>query len=146
MAAPKTFRCSVITPERKILESEASFAAFTAHDGEIGILPRRAPLVCKLGIGALRLETPEPGAAGSGKTAFFIDGGFAQMAENRLSILTNQALPVAQIDTTESEQALANAKAMKISDEASALARQEAIQRAQVQLRLGSTGRAPTRG
>lgn len=42
-----TFHCSVVTPERAVLECEASFAAFPAHDGEIGIMPQRAPLLCR---------------------------------------------------------------------------------------------------
>lgn len=81
----KTFHCSVVTPERAVLDTEATFVAFPAHDGEIGILHNRAPLLCQLGKGVLRVE--------HGKTThkFQIEGGFAQMVDNKLTILTDNA-------------------------------------------------------
>ena len=47
--ATNTFHCSVITPERAVLETEATFVAFPAWDGEVGILHDRAPLLFKMG-------------------------------------------------------------------------------------------------
>ena len=82
MARTDTFHCSVITPERAMLEAEATFVAFPAHDGEVGILPDRAPLLFKMGAGELRVESPQ------GNQVLFVDGGFAQMVENRLTLLT----------------------------------------------------------
>ena len=96
----------------------------------MGVLPHRAPLVCKLGIGPLRVES-------QGKTeSYFIDGGFAQMLDNRLTILTEQAKKSSEIQRAPAEQALSAARAMPISDEPAFEARQRSIQRAQVQLRL----------
>jgi F-type H+-transporting ATPase subunit epsilon len=127
---PDTFQCTVITPERKVLECDATFVAFTAHDGEMGALNRRAPLVCKLGIGPLRIETPDK------KHALFIDEGFAQVFGNRLTILTEYARECADLDATAAEQDLVEARAVKITDAASHTAREKAIKRAQVQLKL----------
>ncbi|MDO8629550.1 MAG: ATP synthase F1 subunit epsilon [Phycisphaerales bacterium] len=125
-----TFHCSVITPERSVLDCAATFVAFPAHDGEIGVLPNRAPLVCKLGIGPLRVDS-------LGKTEiYFIDGGFAQMQDNRLTILTEQANKASELKPGPAEQALAAARAMPIPDDQAFEARQRAIKRAQVQLRL----------
>ena len=66
--ASSGFQCSVITPEAVVLETRASSASFPAHDGEFGILRDRAPLVCKLGIGVMRLDTPD------GPQRVFLDG------------------------------------------------------------------------
>ncbi len=130
MASPDTFHCTVITPERKVLECDAKFVAFPAHDGEIGILTRRAPLVCKLGIGAMRIETADH------KQEMFIDGGFAQVLDNRLTILTEQARNPEDIDAAAGRQALVEARAMTITDEISSTARSNAIRRAQIQIKL----------
>ncbi len=135
MATTETFQCSVITPERKVLECDAQFAAFPAHDGEMGVLKRRAPLVCKLGIGVLRIEAPGE------KHAMFIDGGFAQVIGNRLTILTEQARKPDDLDAAVADKALVEARAIKITDELSVTARANAIQRAQVQLKLTRTVR-----
>ncbi len=130
MAKFETFQCSVITPERVVLDTPATFVAFPAHDGEVGILPHRAPLVYKLGIGPLRIETP-------GEThLYYIDGGFAQMVNNRLAILTEQAKKAAEIQPAIVEKALADARSMPIKDTKSQDARDLAVRRAKTQLKL----------
>ena len=133
MAKTPTFHCSVITPERAVLECEARFVAFPAHDGEVGVLPGRAPLVCKMGIGALRVET------GDATHLFVVDGGFAQMLNNRLTILTEQCRRAEELDAGGAEKAMADALAMKIPDDAAYAARSKAVQRARVQRRLAET-------
>lgn len=145
MATSGTFQCSVITPERKVLECDATFVAFPAHDGEMGMLTGRAPLICKLGIGTLRIEGADADrdggeSAGTGTHTLFVDGGFAQVFENRLTILTEQARKPQDLEAGALEQALVDARAMKITDEASFTARDKAIKRAQVQLELTVPG------
>ena len=130
MARTDTFHCSVITPERAVLEADATFVAFPAHDGEVGILKDRAPLLYKMGIGVLRVETPE------GNHTFFVDGGFAQMVENRLTLLTEQAKRVEEIDREGARRALAEAREMPMVGDAEFAARQRAMKRAEVQLHL----------
>lgn len=130
MAKNDTFHCSVITPERAVLEADATFVAFPAHDGEVGILPGRAPLLFKMGIGSLRVESPE------GNREFFVDGGFAQMVENRLTLLTEQAKAVEDIDPAAAERALAEAREMPMVSDAEFAARQRAVSRAETQIRL----------
>ncbi len=130
MAKQETFHCSVITPERAVLETEATFVAFPAHDGEVGILPGRAPLLFKMGIGSLRVESP------AGNHLFFVDGGFAQMVENRLTLLTEQAKAVSEIDRAAVERALAEARDMPMITDAEFAARQRAVERAETQLHL----------
>jgi len=132
MASIDTFHCSVITPERAVLETEATFVAFPAHDGEVGILHNRAPLLYKMGIGELRVESPE------GNHRFFVDGGFAQMVENRLTILTEQAKEPSEIDRAAAERALAEARALPMTDDTAFAARQRAVKRAEAQLKLVS--------
>jgi len=130
MAKTNTFQCSVITPERPVLECEASFVAFPAHDGEVGALVNRGPLVCKLGIGALRVETPDQ------KHMLFIDGGFAQVADNHLTILTEQAKKKDEIDLDTVNKAMADARSMITATVEAVDAKSDAIKRAQIQLKI----------
>ena len=127
-----TFHISVITPERAVLDSEATFAVVPAHDGELGILARRAPLLYRLGAGLLRVETPE------GKRAIFVAGGFAQMVENRLTILTEIAKEPDKIERAAAERALAEAQAMKGVTDAEFQTRQRALAAARAELRLAA--------
>jgi len=125
-----TFKCSVITPERKVLECDATFVAFPAHDGEMGVMARRAPLVCKLGIGQLRVESE------GGEQLFYIDGGFAQVSGNKLSILTEQAKKPAELDTEAAGALMVEAHAMPNVTDEEHEAKTKAVTRAQVKLRL----------
>ncbi len=131
MAKSNTFQCSVVTPEKTVLDCEVTSVVFPAHDGELGVLLNRAPLVCKLGIGRLHAESPDE------KHTMFIDGGFAQIVGNRLTILTEQACRPDEIDAEKARQSLTEARAMRIPDDDAYTARDKAIQRAKVQIKLG---------
>jgi len=131
MAPSDTFTCSIITPERQVLECDARFVAFPAHDGEMGILRHRAPLLCRLGIGLMRMEGPE------GSQVLFIDGGFAQMAQNRLTILTEQAATPEEIDIEATRKELEETRQAKPKDEAGVDNRAKGLARALARLRLG---------
>ena len=125
-----SFQLSVVTPERAILEVEARFVVFPAHDGEVGILTNRAPLLCQLGIGILRVETEDE------KQVFMVDGGFAQMVDNKLTILTEQARKPSEIDREAAREALKEAMARPASTAEEYDERQKDIRRARVQLKL----------
>lgn len=124
MATNNTFHCSVITPERAVLETDATFVALPAHDGELGVLRNRAPMLYKLGTGELRVESPE------GKHILFVDGGFVQMVDNRLTLLTEQAKRLDEIDTAAVERAMADARSqIKGSEQARRAFKRAAVQR-----------------
>ena len=99
------FRVAVVTPEREVFTVEARFVALPAYDGEMGVLPRRAPLLVQLGSGILRVQE-----AGGGERRLFVSGGFAQMVEDRLTVLTEEASDPAELTRSASRDALAAAR------------------------------------
>lgn len=76
-----TLSVSVISPERKLFEGEVESIVAPAHDGEVGILPNHAPLMTLLGEGTLRL----------GDRRFRVKGGFLQVVNNAVRVLTEEA-------------------------------------------------------
>jgi F-type H+-transporting ATPase subunit epsilon len=80
-----SLRVSVISPEKILFEGEAESVIAPAYDGEVGILPHHAPMVTLLGKGTLRLG--EGGRAGR----FNVSGGFLQVADNQVRVVTEQA-------------------------------------------------------
>lgn len=120
MAAQKTIELAVITPEQKVLEATVESAVIPAHDGELGVLHNRAPLVCELGIGRLRYRS-------QGRThTLFVDGGFAQVYRNRLTVLSDRALTPEQIDEPTIEAAAKQARDPGLPPAQRALARRRA--------------------
>ncbi|MGA3068084.1 MAG: hypothetical protein ABSF29_14665 [Tepidisphaeraceae bacterium] len=80
------FQCVLVTPEQQLVDESLTQAIIPAEDGLLGILTHRAPLLAKLGKGPLRLDL-----ASGQKKLFRIEGGIAQMRDNRLTILTHTA-------------------------------------------------------
>ena len=93
MSAEKKIHCVVVTPERTILDEEANFVALPVHDGELGVLPGRAPLVARLGPGELRLKSED-----GKQEQVFVDGGFVQVRQNVVTVLTARSEAVHELD------------------------------------------------
>src|SRR5437667_12895755 len=95
-----SFQCVVVTPEEQALDETVRQVILPAHDGQIGILTDRAPLLVKLGMGPLKIDLQ----SGPSRT-LFVEGGVAQMKDNKLTVLTNEAIPADQIsaDTARAE-------------------------------------------
>ncbi|MBP9144010.1 MAG: ATP synthase F1 subunit epsilon [Thermoanaerobaculia bacterium] len=126
-----SFHLSVVTPEREVLSLEARFVALPAYDGEMGILAQRAPLLAKLGAGLLRVEE-----AGGAKRKLFIAGGFAQMVDDRLTILTEEAQEPDKITAEAAKSALAAAAKLPNGTESENQRRAQATVRARAMGRL----------
>jgi F-type H+-transporting ATPase subunit epsilon len=130
MTNAKEFHCTVVTPERVVLERRARFVALPAHDGEIGILRGRAPLLVKLDVGRLRVVSDE------GSESLLINGGFAEVIRDRLTVLTQQAQATDELDREGAETLLEEARAMKSVSDSEFEARQRALKKARTQFRL----------
>jgi F-type H+-transporting ATPase subunit epsilon len=127
----KMLHCCVITPEEQVFDAEATSVVLPAHDGLVGVLNQRAPMLCEMGTGVLRVETPTEGTK-----SFYVDGGFAQVLNNDVTILTERAASGDQLTRADAEKALAQAQQMPISDDKSSEARARAIARAKSQIQI----------
>ncbi|QDU24007.1 ATP synthase F1 subunit epsilon [Urbifossiella limnaea] len=106
-ATGKTVQVVVVTPEKAAFEGTADFVVLPMYDGELGVLPGRAPLIGRLGAGELRLMT-----GGAAATRFYVEPGFAQVRADVVTVLTAKALPAASVTAASAEQAAAAADAL----------------------------------
>lgn len=127
------FQCMVVTPERQAFDGKITQAIVAAHDGSIGVLTGRAPMLVKLGVGAMRLDQTD-----GQKRYFLIDGGVAKMKDDRLVILTQEAVPADELDMAQADDALAQAAAKRIVDDRSFEDRQRLMDRARAIRELAS--------
>jgi F-type H+-transporting ATPase subunit epsilon len=128
-AQPGLLRCVVVTPERAVLDEPADFVALPMYDGELGIMRGRAPLIGRLGYGELRVRR------GNETKRYFVDGGFAQVRADVVSVLTQQAIRAEEIDQSAANRVL-EARPAPTGDPESRDAEQKAKQRARAQLRV----------
>ena len=75
---------SVISPEAILYEGTTDSVVAPAHDGEVGILTGHAPMMALLGKGVLRL-------GGESGQRFNVDGGFLQVVDNTVRVVTERA-------------------------------------------------------
>ena len=123
--------CVVVTPEETALEQACPFVVVPLYDGELGVAPKHAPLIGRLGFGELRLKR-----ADGGVDRYYVDGGFVQIANNVVSVMTNRAIPAGKLDADDIRQRLASAASMPTDSEERTQARERAIGQARAQLRI----------
>lgn len=127
------FHCVIVTPEQQILDERVSQVILPAHDGEMGVLTGRAPILVKLGVGRLRVDL-----VGGRSASFYVEGGVAQMKDDRLTVLTDHAVPVDALTASAADAEMAQAAALPSESPAAAAERSKAIARARVKQRLAA--------
>jgi F-type H+-transporting ATPase subunit epsilon len=106
----------LITPAAQVLDEPVTYASVPAWDGLFGVLPGRAPIVAKLGVGELRLDFPEKGPAHGGSRSFLVEDGFVQMVNDKLTILAAKAFPTETLSVGDAEKELAEAERRTITE------------------------------
>ncbi|MDO9451697.1 MAG: F0F1 ATP synthase subunit epsilon [Stagnimonas sp.] len=87
-----TFQVEVVSAEGQIFSGEATAVYAAAITGEIGILPRHAPLLTKLKAGAVRVQTA------AGEQAIFVGGGIMEVQPSLVTILADSAMRAGDAD------------------------------------------------
>lgn len=90
----------VITPDRIVWDANAEELILPSSTGQLGILTDHAPLLTALDIGVMRLKT------GGNWISFVIMEGFAEVEDNKITILCNGAEEGASIDASTAQAAL----------------------------------------
>lgn len=131
MSSGTGVHCVVVTPEKTELDTHCDSMILPMYDGELGVLPGRAPMVGRLGFGLLKLKS-----AGK-EEVWYVDGGFVQVTREAVYVLTDRMLRTDQIDRSAAEADLQKALEIKpLSAEAYA-ARERALAAARAKLRVG---------
>ena len=124
--------CIVVTPESTVLDTPADFVALPLYDGEAGIAPGRAPLIGRLGYGELRVRS------GNDTRRYYVDGGFVQVADNVVSVLTNRAILATAVNAATAEDQLRTALSRPAAGPEEIAIRDRQIAQARGQLRVAS--------
>lgn len=124
--------CVVVTPETTVVDEPADFVALPLYDGEIGILPGRAPLIGRLGYGELRIRY------GGKSQSYYVDGGFVQVADNVVSVLTNRAVPADRLDSQAASQQLESALHRRAAGDEEQAIRDRLIAQSRAQMRMAT--------
>ena len=101
-----TFLLELVSPEKLLLSRQVDMATIPGAEGEMGVLPGHSPMIVALRGGVIRVR--ENGAE---TETLFVGGGFAEISPDRVTILADEATPLANLSRAASERRLAEAEA-----------------------------------
>ena len=120
----------IVTPETTTLDQEADFVVLPLIDGESGVSANHAPMIGRLGPGELRVKD------GNDTQRFYVDGGFVQIEDNTVSVLTGASSLASEIDAAEAKKALEAANELPSENAALAEVKRKAVSQAQAKIRV----------
>ena len=94
----------VVTPERKVVDTEADQVELPGQLGYLGILPGHAPLISLLTTGVLTYKSA------AGEKSLALSAGFVEVANDAVSVLADLAEEPAEIDVPSAESDRARAE------------------------------------
>lgn len=133
-----TLQVEFVSPERILYSGEADMVlARTESGGEIAFLTGHAPFVGSLAIGKVRLRT-----ADGQEELFAVHGGFVEVQDNLVTILSDVAEQASSIDVGRAREARSRAEEALRSagDDEARVEAQEALRRADLRLEVAGAG------
>src|SRR5437660_9529982 len=96
---PDTFQLEIVTPEKMVVNEAAEEAQIPGLNGYLGILPGHAPLISELGVGVITYR------AGGATKKLAVAWGFAEVLQDKVTILAETAERPEEIDVKRAQEA-----------------------------------------
>ena len=97
--------CEILTPEGRVFEGRVEMVVVPGAEGELGVLPRHAPIIARLKVGEVRVKLE-----GGEWRSWAISEGYFKMQFDKATVLVEDAVAATDIDV---EQARADAEARR---------------------------------
>jgi F-type H+-transporting ATPase subunit epsilon len=97
---------TIVTAQSTVFEGDSEMVNAPGSEGQLGILPRHAPLLTTLGVGELRVR--QNGVDES----FYVGGGFLEVNRNVVTVLADDAERASNIDEARAQEARRRAQAL----------------------------------
>jgi F-type H+-transporting ATPase subunit epsilon len=103
--AAESVRFELVSPEKLLLAVDAEMVVVPGEAGDFGVLPGHSPLISTIRNGVIEVTVN-----GAVTERIFVAGGFAEVANDKLTVLAEEATPVSKLDRAKVEQALKDAR------------------------------------
>lgn len=94
-----TIRCEIVSQDRTVFEGDVDIVVLPGAAGEMGILPKHAPVLTTLKYGIVKVRK------GGKEDLFAVAGGVAEVQPDIVTILADAAENVQEIDVERAEAA-----------------------------------------
>lgn len=95
----------LVSPERLLLAEDADMVTLPGSEGDMGVMAGHMPLISTLKPGVIDVKG---GSQGDGR--YFVLGGFAEVNPTKLTVLAEQAIPMASVDAAQIDQRIRDAE------------------------------------
>ena len=100
-----SIKLEVVSPDEKVYEADISMLIVRSTGGELGILPKHAPLITGLIPHAMRVKLP-----GGEEQLIAVAGGFMEVQRDKITVLATAAKLPINIDVLRAQRAYKRAK------------------------------------
>jgi len=94
----------LVAPERLLLSDDADMVTIPATEGYMGVMAGHAPVITTLRPGMIDISKD------GNETRFFVRGGFAEVSAAKITVLAEEALPLAEMDIAVLDQRIRDAE------------------------------------
>lgn len=98
--------CEILTPEGRVFEGRAEMVVVPGAEGELGVLPRHAPIIARLKVGEVRVRLE-----GNQWRSWAINEGYFKMQFDKATVLVEDAVAATDIDVEQARADAENARA-----------------------------------
>ncbi len=95
----------LVSPERLLISKGVDMVVVPGEEGDFGVLPRHSPMLSTVRPGVIQVYE-----GGEVTERIFVAGGFAEVTPARCTVLAERAMPVADIDRSQAQQELSDAR------------------------------------
>jgi F-type H+-transporting ATPase subunit epsilon len=95
---------ALVSPEREVFHGEVDHVVVPGSEGEFGVSPNHAPVMSMIKPCALKVIND------GAERRIFVNGGFADVTPEGLTVLAEEAVDLATVDAAELEQQIKSAQ------------------------------------
>jgi F-type H+-transporting ATPase subunit epsilon len=89
----------LVSPERLLLSDAADMVTIPGTEGYMGVTAGHSPVISTLRPGTITVQ-----GASAGDARYFIRGGFAEITAGKLTVLAEEAIPLAEVNVAMLDQ------------------------------------------
>ena len=95
----------LVSPERLLLSDSAEMVTVPGTEGQMGVMAGHSPVISTLRPGTITVQ-----GASDGELRFFVRGGFAEITSSKITVLAEEAIPLAELDLALLDQRIRDAE------------------------------------
>ena len=95
----------LVSPDRLLISEDVDMVVVPGTEGDFGVLAGHQPTISTVRPGILEVQN-----AGAESRRIFVNGGFAEVTGDRCAVMTEEAVPVADLKRADLEQRIKDAE------------------------------------